>query len=447
MRIGLDAAFLFDQYTHRGIGTYGRELYTRLLSDKTHTWVIFGFKTLNANLAELNLKKNKNIEFVSLGKPRNSNPLNPFFFKFFYKRKIRAAKLDVYFAPHFERGLPVDIVPTAVMMHDVIPYITKKFSDKGYLINTLKGAFYKRNLNAARKAHLIFTNSDFTKRELVNKAGFADDKVLRVHLGISAVFRERNISIESRDLRRVLVLYKITTPYLLYYGGLEANKNITNLLHAFSNASTRYPDLKLTIAGKEFKVGWDNKPKPQTKAAQDLLELIEDLKLKHKVIITGEIDPNHLPIVMKGASAFIHLSTYEGFGFSVLEAAAAGIPVIAARRSSYPEILQDAPLFVNPEDSDKVAEAAYEIAEVYAGSYLNDYESAAKYYIRSYQLNPYIKRPSLLKAAEMYDKMLADYDKAKAIYRQAALYSPDEKACKKAQKRLSVLEQGTSDKK
>ncbi|MEK6559707.1 MAG: hypothetical protein AABZ43_06135 [Planctomycetota bacterium] len=98
-------------------------------------------------------------------------------------------------------------------------------------------------------------------------------------------------------------------------------------------------------------------------------------------------------------------------------------------------------------DSDKVAEAAYEIAEVYAGSYLNDYESAAKYYIRSYQLNPYIKRPSLLKAAEIYDKMLADYDKAKAIYRQAALYSPDEKACKKAQKRLSVLEQGTSDKK
>ncbi len=94
-------------------------------------------------------------------------------------------------------------------------------------------------------------------------------------------------------------------------------------------------------------------------------------------------------------------------------------------------------------DSDKVAEAAYEIAETYAGGYFNDYESAAKYYIRSYQLNPYIKRPALLKAAEMYDKMLADYEKAKVIYRQAALYSPDEKSCRKAQKRLSVLEQGT----
>lgn len=98
-------------------------------------------------------------------------------------------------------------------------------------------------------------------------------------------------------------------------------------------------------------------------------------------------------------------------------------------------------------DSDKVGDAAFEIAEIYAGGYFYDYESAAKYYIKSYQLNPYIEHPVLLKAAELYDKMIADHERAKAIYRQAALYSPDAKSRKKAQKRLSVLEQGAADKK
>ena len=98
-------------------------------------------------------------------------------------------------------------------------------------------------------------------------------------------------------------------------------------------------------------------------------------------------------------------------------------------------------------DSDKVGDAAFQIAEIYAGSYFHDYESAAEYYIKSYQLNPYIKQPALLRAAEMYDKMLTDYEKAKTIYRQASLYGPDAKSRKKAQDRLSVLEQGTAGKK
>lgn len=97
-------------------------------------------------------------------------------------------------------------------------------------------------------------------------------------------------------------------------------------------------------------------------------------------------------------------------------------------------------------DSDKVGDAAFEIAEIYASGYFKDYESAAEYYRKSYELNPAMRQPSLLKAGEMYDK-IADYNKAKIIYQQAASYSPDAKSQKKAQKRLSALEQGPVSKK
>lgn len=363
MRIGLDATFLFDQYANRGIGTYGRELYNHLLEKDDCDWVLFGFEDLQTNLSKLKVRKAKNIKFVKLGRTRKSNPFNLFYFKFFYKRKIKQAKLDLYFAPNFERGLPIGLVKTAVMMHDCIPYITESYSQKGKLINFLKGLFYKYNLRKAKKADLILTNSDFSKRELVNKAGFPENKIIKTYLGINKRFHQDNIATGTRDLRRVLVMYKIAKPYLLYYGGLEENKNIETLLISFSKITSRFPDLKLVIAGKEFKVGWDNKPQPLTASAIKVLNLIEELKLKHKVIISGEIDNNHIPLVLNNATAFVHLSTYEGFGFAALEALAAGVPLVAARRSSYPEVLKKAAHFVNPEDKDKVAEALQEIIQ------------------------------------------------------------------------------------
>ncbi|KXK25989.1 MAG: GDP-mannose-dependent alpha-(1-2)-phosphatidylinositol mannosyltransferase [candidate division WS6 bacterium OLB20] len=360
MRIGIDITFLFDQYSSRGIGTYGKAVVSRLITDSSHTWILFGFKSMRENLDELGVTKHKQLSFVSLGKPRSSNPLNLLRFRFSVLPKIRRAKLDVFFAPHFERGLPVGSVKTAVMMHDVIPFVTGVYSRKGGLANTIKGIFYRRNLAQARKADLVITNSDFSERELIQKGGFSPEKVERIYLGVNEQFRKGNISGDDRDIRRVLMMYKISQPYILYYGGLETNKNVSALIHAFKGTTTRYPDLKLVLVGKDYKVGWDNKPVPQTPEARAILELIEELKLRHKVLITGEVDFGHMPIVLQNAKAFVHLSTYEGFGFSVLEAASAGIPVIIPRRSSYPELLGEAPLFVNPEEPQTVTDAILE---------------------------------------------------------------------------------------
>ncbi|MFQ5493054.1 MAG: glycosyltransferase [Candidatus Dojkabacteria bacterium] len=363
MRIGIDVTFLFDQYSHRGIGYYGREIVSRLVADTDHTWILFGFKDLQHNLSELGLRKKKNIKFVSLGRSRSSNPFNVLFSKLFYNRKIKNAKLDVYFTPHFERGIPLGATKIVVMMHDVIPYVTGHYSDKGGLTNFLKGLFYRYNLRRARKADVVLTNSDFSKRELIQKAGFSSDVVSRIHLGISERFRIKNISAEAREIRRVLIMYKITKPYLLYYGGFENNKNVSSLINAFAIASQRHPDLKLVLAGKDFKVGWDNKPVPQSEAAKSILGMIGELKLRHKVVITGEVEEKHLPLILSNAKAFIHLSTYEGFGFSVLEAGAAGVPVIAPRRSSYPEVLGESARFVRADDPDNIASVIQDILQ------------------------------------------------------------------------------------
>lgn len=363
MRIGIDITFLKDQYANRGIGIYGTELVSELVKNDQHEFILFGFDDAESNLHILHTRPLPHISFVSLGKPKDSTPLNPIFFNTNFRRKIKKAKLDIYFAAHFERGLPVNNVKTVVMMHDIIPLITKKYSSKGKLINFFKGRFYKKNLNTAKKADLILTNSDFTLRELTIKGEFEPTKVKRFYLGIDDTFRTENITKDTRDIRRILMLYKVTKPYILYYGGIEPNKNVNNLILGFKNVIKRFPDLKLVIVGKEFKLGWDNRIQPLNNRAKDILNLTEELKLKHNVIFTGEADRIHLPIILNNAEALVHLSTYEGFGMAVLEGLAAGTPVIAARRSSYPEILKDTVEYVNPKEIDKISLAIQSVLE------------------------------------------------------------------------------------
>lgn len=356
MRIGVDVTFLFDQYSRRGIGTYARETIKRMIQNESHEWVLFSFKDKKSVLRELDIKNLKNIEFITLGKPRNSSFFNPIFYNFKFKRKILKSNIDLFFAPHFERGMPIGKIKTAVMMHDVIPFITKSYSQKNSLINYLKGTFYRKNLKKARKADLILTNSNFTKRELIKKAGFSEENIEITPLAVDSSFKKENIHSDTREIRRVLVMYKITQPYMLYYGGLEENKNIELLIQAFSKVVSKHPDLKLVIAGKEFKLGWDGKAKPVTPSATRLMDSLSDYKLQHKVIFTGEIKQVHLPTILSNAECFVNLSNYEGFGLSVLEAVTAGVAVIASDKSSYPEVLGKGAVLVDTKNLDEVAD-------------------------------------------------------------------------------------------
>ena len=362
MLIGIDVTFLKDQFSNRGIGVYGKCLISELLKSHQHSWVLFGFDDLKSNLALLDVQNIPKIKFISLGKPKNSSPLvNWWLFKFNFLPKIKKEKLDLFFSPHFERGLPLNITKTVVVMHDIIPFVTNKYSQRNFIINFLKGIYYRNAMKQARKADLIITDSDFSKRELINKGGFIEKKINKIYLGVKDEFRKANITQDTRDIRRILMLYNITKPYILYYGGLEANKNIIVLLASFKNVIQRFPDLKLVLVGKEYKVGWDNKVVALTPIAKTILRIVNDYKLKHNVIFSGQINSAHLPIVLNNSKLFVHLSTYEGFGLSVVEAMAAGIPVITPRRSSNPEIFGDAVKYVPAKDIDKISQSIQEL--------------------------------------------------------------------------------------
>ena len=82
-----------------------------------------------------------------------------------------------------------------------------------------------------------------------------------------------------------------------------------------------------------------------------------NLSLKKEVIFSGYCSQENLPALYRGASLFLFPSLYEGFGLPPLEAMACGVPVIASRVSSLPEVLGEAAILVDPYNIKEIAEA------------------------------------------------------------------------------------------
>ena len=92
--------------------------------------------------------------------------------------------------------------------------------------------------------------------------------------------------------------------------------------------------------------------------------LKEEYKIKHELILVGaerHVSEEEKRELLNNAEIFVYPSFYEGFGLPVLEAQKVGVPVIASNVSSFPEILGNSALLVNPNNPNEIAEAVYKV--------------------------------------------------------------------------------------
>jgi glycosyltransferase involved in cell wall biosynthesis len=124
--------------------------------------------------------------------------------------------------------------------------------------------------------------------------------------------------------------------YVLFVSTIEPRKNLSVLLDAFESLKSRgaYAGA-LVVVGR---VGWKS---------EDIVPRLRGRDVHH----LDYLPPNELASVYANAEIFVFPSIYEGFGFPLLEAMAYGVPSIAARSSSLPEIAGDAVLYFEPSDA------------------------------------------------------------------------------------------------
>lgn len=355
-KLMIDISFLYDQYSFRGIGIYGRNVISRIIDlnceEAAFELHLVGYKTRDTNLIELGftqffIEENASkINFHSLGDPESSNTKNIIRWYREYKPIIKKVNPDIYFAPHFERGLPshpmissdLQNIKTFVTAHDIIPLVTNKFSSKNSLVNFLKGQFYKFQWRGVQNAHKVFTDSNFSKEDIIKFGGVSESKVSTVYLGVDKEFFLENINDEGDE--KTLEYYEVETKkYFFYDSGVETNKGSEELLKIISKIKeARSEEIKLVVVGGDFYQGNARTARPKTLLGEKFMNLVEKYNLQTNLVTTGRISDLHLKTLLKNSFAYINLSNYEGFSLGPVQAMAAKIPAVVANASCTPEI-------------------------------------------------------------------------------------------------------------
>lgn len=209
----------------------------------------------------------------------------------------------------------------------------------------------RRFARAVRRAGAIVVPSVSAKGDLVARYGVPEERVHAIPHGVDA---EAFAAVPAEAVARVRERYGIRGRYVLFVGGLEPRKNLVALVRAFAAARV---DASLVIVGG--RVRWF--PAEEARVHAAVLRLPE--AIRSRVVMTGYVGEADKRALIAGAEALAYPSLYEGFGFPVLEAMAAGTPVLTSNVSSLPEIAGEDAVLVDPKDEHQIAEGLRRVLE------------------------------------------------------------------------------------
>lgn len=253
-------------------------------------------------------------------------------------RILRRHRVDLLHSPHFNVPL-VCPCPVVATIHDVI-YL----ACAGDLASPVGRYYYKAMMYAAlRVAERMITVSRFS-RDQIRRFLKTDREIEVIYPAFDSSFQPVTDPVR---LQTVQARYGIRNDYILYTGIFKPRKNHAGLLRAFRKFLDKGADTTLVIAG------------PMKGGEHQLRNVAQELKIGERVVFTGFVEDSELPALYSGARVYACPSLYEGFGFTVLEAMACGVPVVSSAESSLPEVAGAAALYADARDAHQFGEALY----------------------------------------------------------------------------------------
>jgi glycosyltransferase involved in cell wall biosynthesis len=193
---------------------------------------------------------------------------------------------------------------------------------------------------SARRARMIICPSDATKRATVRLFNIDPDRCRVIPHGVETEFALPASPSVKDDVR---ARYALPDRYLLQLGTVQPRKNYVTSLRAL--ARIPLPErMPLIVAGA---FGWKY---------DAVVDAVRELDLRDWVRFVGYAGVPDLPALYQMAQAVLFPSLDEGFGLPLLEAFAAGTPVVASNAGAIPEVAGDAALLSAPEDAEALAE-------------------------------------------------------------------------------------------
>ncbi len=199
--------------------------------------------------------------------------------------------------------------------------------------------------HSARRAARVLSLSEHTRRDIMETYGLEAERTITIPLAAPTHFGPVE---DVRKLQRVRDTYGIQGDYLLSVGSIQPRKNLVRLVKAYASLRSSHPADKLPKLVLVGKCAW---------LYDETLRALEETGVRDSVILTGYVPESDLPALYSGALCFVYPSYFEGFGLPPLEAMKCGAPVIVGNTTSFPEVVGDAALTVDPFDVNAIANA------------------------------------------------------------------------------------------
>lgn len=345
MRIGINGYYLTTQYA--GIGQYTVNLLRHLAAlDKDNKYYVF----VPRKIEEWDLPENFRMKVI---------PPIPFFPRTFLNRfiweefqlgaAIKKYKIQVFHGMYQSLPRGVEKIGNVVTIHDAIPW---RFPFER------KQATYRwysdlRKKLVTRRAKKVVTISETSLVDFAPIYGIKPETVEVTYESVDPIFAKHPGREEMAKFKKA---NDITREYIMYTGGLKRHKNLRMLIKSFAILVHEHG-----YKGDLYILGAIRKTMAVSPylyyQIKDLERYAKMKKVDDRIRFIGFVSRRDMSLYMHGAKCFISLSLYEGFGLPAIEAMTSGCPSVLSNLGAYPEIADDAALFVYPYGPHRIAEA------------------------------------------------------------------------------------------
>jgi glycosyltransferase involved in cell wall biosynthesis len=329
MRIGINLLYLIPTVVG-GTQTYAVSLIRELASiDHQNQYYIF----LNKAGAFLDLPQVGNFHRIVCGLRGYSRPRRYAWEQIILPLQLLYYKIDLvhslgYVGPLFCPCYSI------VTIHDL-----NFIAVKNTMPDIKKAALGYFTTQSARRVNHIITDSNFSKREIIQELNIEPAKISVTYLGHPL----NHHLLSQNNWNKFKQLHTISEPYIVAFGGRYLHKNIQRLLQAFMEVRKNLP-YKLVLIGT-------------------LPENVHPEEFSKDIIATGYVPSEYVLPLLMDAELYVLPSLYEGFGLTVLEAQQVGVPVVCSTAGSLPEVAGEAAIFFNPLSIGEMAKAIVQVAQ------------------------------------------------------------------------------------
>lgn len=340
MHIGIDARFY--GILGKGLGRYTEQLILHLEEiDRENTYTIF----LRKENFDAYTPRYKNFQKVLADIPWYSWQEQILFPILLLRHRCSVVHFTHFNVPILYRKKFVLTVHDLILFH----FPTIRATTRSFMGYWIKYWAYRIILRSALlRAKRVITVSLYARRDIAENFPIKEGEITVTYQAATTLSPQDNVEALVTSDSKKRVEYGILGRYFLYVGNAYPHKNLERLLEAFASLSG--DSLQLVLVGK-------------MDYFYNRLRRFTESQEMQNVVFTGEVSDAMLADLYRGTIAYVFPSLYEGFGLPPLEAMSLNVPVLAAQRTSLPEVLGSAALYFNPEDVNDIAQKMQSVLE------------------------------------------------------------------------------------